>query len=565
MKNLAFLIFIPFLLNCSLSFKEEGPLSKKEVRFNSSEVIYGNDDRVEIEDWDEEGNAKELSKAVLSLYKETSRDSVPIQRPTPLCEGEPFRDQPRKALCTGLLIAPDIVLTAGHCLKRNNQCKSLVWKFDYPGPEASLNLRSEVEKKSYRCSHVIRPKDYYQNKRLDFAFVKLTEPVLERRPISLEEGPHQIEFQNSEKIFAIGNPSGFPLKVMKGKVTSKNEGELFFKTNIDSYRGNSGAPIFTKKESRLIGLLVSGEMDFEFDSLKGCYYSKKCLEDDESNCSGERAISISNIYENYKWVMERNNTGKKLFNHFDNFEQACSSNELKSESKYFLSLLEEKARSQNCATIKSRLERAKYLDLNSSFIEDPYALSFFNNLEFLNLENNNIKDFEFLNSFSNLQLLYLKGNKKINKLKMENLKALRNLSFSGGGSFTNDLKEMPNLSTLHIDSADPQVLLSISKLGELKELKIENSELSNTSFLENLRRLEKLSLRKNKIKEILLISKIKTLRSLDISENLIEDLSPLYSLEKIYTFKVEGNPINDCPLHAISFPIRKFCEKKLGL
>ena len=326
MKNIAFIIFIPFILGCSVSFEWDKQLFKKEVRFNSSEVIYGTDDRVEIDDWDEKGNVKELSIAVLSLYKENGENSELSKLPTPLCKEEPFRDQPRKAICTGILIAPDMVLTAGHCLKKNNQCKSLVWKFDYPGPEASLNLRSEAEKKTYRCSHVIRPKNYYQNKRLDFAFVKLVEPVLERNPFSLQEGLQDLEIRDSDEIFAFGNPSGFPLKVMKGEVTVKNEGNLFFKTNIDSYRGNSGAPIFTKKESRLIGLLVSGEKDFEFDSLKGCYYSKKCLEGEESNCSGEKAISISNIHESYRWVKDKKNKlGKKLFSHFESFEKACSS------------------------------------------------------------------------------------------------------------------------------------------------------------------------------------------------------------------------------------------------
>ena len=118
----------------------------------------------------------------------------------------------------------------------------------------------------------------------------------------MEKGLLQAEFKNNEQIFAIGNPSGFPLKVMKGEVTNKNEGKLFFKTNIDSYRGNSGAPVFTQKESRLIGLLVSGEKDYEFDKLRGCYYSRKCSEQESLNCSGEKVISISQIKESYKWA-----------------------------------------------------------------------------------------------------------------------------------------------------------------------------------------------------------------------------------------------------------------------
>ena len=145
MKNLPFLIFIFFILSCSFSFNEEENLSKKNVMFNSSEVIYGTDDRVEIDNW-REGNAKELSKAVLSLYRESGSNHEFSKIPSPLCEGEPFRKQPREALCTGVLIAPDIVLTAGHCFKKNSQCKNLVWKFDYQDVEDPSNFNSEVGK-----------------------------------------------------------------------------------------------------------------------------------------------------------------------------------------------------------------------------------------------------------------------------------------------------------------------------------------------------------------------------------------------------------------------------------
>ena len=58
---------------------------------------------------------------------------------------------------------------------------------------------------------------------------------------------------------------------------------------------------------------------------------------DEIKAAGEY---LNNILE------EKNKLGKKLFKHFDSFEKACLSEDLDPKSRYVLSLLEEKTRSQ---------------------------------------------------------------------------------------------------------------------------------------------------------------------------------------------------------------------------
>ena len=75
--------------------------------------------------------------------------------------------------------------------------------------------------------------------------------------------------------------------------------------------------------------------------------------------------------------------------------------------------------------------------------------------------------------------------------------------------------------------------------------------------------MENLSLQNNQLKEIFILD-VPSLLSLDLSENLIEDLSPLFSLEKLYSFRAENNPINVCPLDALSFSCEKLLRKKLS-
>jgi hypothetical protein len=44
-------------------------------------------------------------------------DAPSLAEANDLCEGEPFADQPSAAVCSGLLVDADLVLTAGHCAR----------------------------------------------------------------------------------------------------------------------------------------------------------------------------------------------------------------------------------------------------------------------------------------------------------------------------------------------------------------------------------------------------------------------------------------------------------------
>ena len=100
-----------------------------EVPDTSSKVtikaIYGEDNRL---DWFEApGRTTEYwARASLALMYSSrlfeDGDDFVIQGPTyqetaNLCPGESFASQPSAAFCSGFLVAPDIVVTAGHCVR----------------------------------------------------------------------------------------------------------------------------------------------------------------------------------------------------------------------------------------------------------------------------------------------------------------------------------------------------------------------------------------------------------------------------------------------------------------
>ena len=48
-----------------------------------------------------------------------------------LCDDERFFSQPTPGFCSGTLIAPDLILTAGHCMNNPNGCAGTVFVFNY--------------------------------------------------------------------------------------------------------------------------------------------------------------------------------------------------------------------------------------------------------------------------------------------------------------------------------------------------------------------------------------------------------------------------------------------------
>jgi len=256
-------------------------------------VIYGDDHRRDL--WEVEGEAKltELSRSTAVLVRredvgadENDASSSILKSANfgdslypPLCETEPFRDQPSAGFCSGFLVGEDIFVTAGHCVRDQPACEGIAFVFDFSVDTPDRNPAKVKKKDIFLCKELIaRQLDFGEGS--DYAVIRLDRKVEGRRPLS---------FRTTEKVAAnteltvIGHPSGLPTKVAGGAAVRENNLDLpFFRANLDTYGGNSGSAVFNTQTGVVEGILVRGEQDFKEED--GCTVSFTCTDD---GCRGE--------------------------------------------------------------------------------------------------------------------------------------------------------------------------------------------------------------------------------------------------------------------------------------
>jgi S1-C subfamily serine protease len=277
----------------------------------NSKVIYGTDNRVEAVKSSKLSLAKStvalMDSSVLipdanfatnkkyNFYPSTFRSIFGV------CKTERFAEQPVLAFCSGALIAPNLVLTAGHCITDDTDCANTKFVFDYRVASNGANPTSTVESNVYSCKGIVN-RD--QTNTFDFAVIELDRNVPGRTPIDFELN---LNVALKENVFVIGHPSGLPTKVgTTGAVRSTNP--EFFTSNLDTYGGNSGSPVFNKY-NRLVGVLVRGENDFVFDFTKGCYKSNVCP---STGCSGEESTQIKAIVRSTPMILKAGIKPRKI-------------------------------------------------------------------------------------------------------------------------------------------------------------------------------------------------------------------------------------------------------------
>ena len=105
-------------------------------------VIYGNDDRYEVEEYHDR-LYREYAKSVAGKVAKFKLRTDPSDESSytfskrklgvrnNLCLGVRYREQNTLPTCSGFLIAPNLIATAGHCVRTKFDCKNSYWVFDY--------------------------------------------------------------------------------------------------------------------------------------------------------------------------------------------------------------------------------------------------------------------------------------------------------------------------------------------------------------------------------------------------------------------------------------------------
>lgn len=288
---------ILFVLVFSLS-------NKLLAEVNVPDVIYGSDSRHEIYNYTDP-NIAELAKSTVALVRKSKLVrgdsistllSVNFEASAELCSTERFKDQPTGAFCSGFLIAPNKIFTAGHCIENMTDCENTRFVFDYVMTDSNNARTSFSSSQIYSCKKILGRKE--ESKGLDFGVIELDRNVENRIPLKLSKNVYP---KIGMKVFAIGHPAGLPAKITDdAKVRAVYSSRGYFVANLDTYGGNSGSAVFNEKTLEVEGILVRGEKDYEISSNL-CNDSYQIGEDDGR---GEDVTLISEVVENGEFETE---------------------------------------------------------------------------------------------------------------------------------------------------------------------------------------------------------------------------------------------------------------------
>ena len=204
-----------------------------------------------------------------------------------LCNDERFFEQPTAAYCSGFLVAPDLVVTAGHCVADYN-CDKTNFIFGFQMQDSTRAVEHFSKDQVYQCKKVVKREQ--QAKAQDYALVRLDRKVKNYKQLVLRT---KRVIEKGDELVIVGHPSGLPMKIANGAtVRDFAKDKSYFVANTDSYGGNSGSAIFNRRTLEVEGILVRGYTDFQYDSKNSCMRSMHCPED---GCDGEEATDISFI------------------------------------------------------------------------------------------------------------------------------------------------------------------------------------------------------------------------------------------------------------------------------
>lgn len=240
-------------------------------------VIYGTDDRIDYYQ-ETDPDYLEAADSTCALVSNSSivdnmNGTFTIQTSTyGVCASEPFSTQPTASFCTGFLVGPDLVATAGHCIgDAAPDLVEMTFVFGFHMLDATTPALTLPDANRYTgvklVGHVLAGT-------LDYAVVKLDRPVTASGAVSLPIR-RTGTVPNDTPVGVIGHPSGLPKKLAFGTQTKvyDNVATDFFMANLDTYGGNSGSPVFNLITGVVEGILVRGAQDFVFDADCGGYVS----------------------------------------------------------------------------------------------------------------------------------------------------------------------------------------------------------------------------------------------------------------------------------------------------
>jgi hypothetical protein len=249
-------------------FRNLNDLSSAEIAklMNARQrAIYGVDDRQDTKDITN-ARQKALAEASVALVETGDLQAAgagfalrtkSYKTEYNLCANERYASQPLGCFCSGVLVAADVVATAGHCIKSQADLAKVRFVFGFRMID-DAKARTEFGADDVYTGAAILGRQLTSGG-TDWALVRLDRAVVGRQPVPLRRTG---KIADDEPVFVIGHPCGLPQKVAGGARVRNNNPSTHFVANLDTYGGNSGSPVFSSRTFELEGLLVRGQTDF---------------------------------------------------------------------------------------------------------------------------------------------------------------------------------------------------------------------------------------------------------------------------------------------------------------
>mgnify|MGYP001224812551 CR=1 FL=1 len=286
-----------FIKNCFLIYICLFFQTIKGESNNELEAIYQEDNRQEVRDTLEE-YIKEMSSGVvlitdkekLSKSKQTNYMELPqktLEQKFFVCKNERFSEQISPGNCSGFLVSPRHIITAGHCVTYRSSCSNTAFIFDFSVTENGKDLSLIPKDNVFYCAKVVETKISLTSGH-DFAVIELDRATKNRAIFPLAKDSRNLSERS--KLTVIGHPLGLPQKISSGVVLVNNLKSSTFTTNLDTYIGNSGSPVINNQTKLTEGMIVGGNQDFYRDG--SCYKSKVYT---FTESEGEKVLRSSNF------------------------------------------------------------------------------------------------------------------------------------------------------------------------------------------------------------------------------------------------------------------------------